>query len=256
MRKDKEIGLTTGGLDTGSLSDKPKSARDSIAEEYAPLLSGEKGARAQFDAFLELINTEIQAKEDAKVVSTVGATTMAGFGDFMSIKTKKIRGGGSGVIADEEPSDVQVPWGLVSVDDDEYSIQVGNIYTDFGSVSDDTILDIIDFDASFSLSASTVIYLDLEIADPPVLTLRAGSAWTEYPLTFKLTTSGVVKAERAYFRLWHGVSGDKPANKIGRQFDGFWMQRTCRSNDLVLAFGDHELDGGNRHISVPILFPM
>lgn len=278
----KEDGLTTGGLTTGSLSDRPENSaikqatpkeglttgslsdrpqsafdrnREKVAEQYAPALSGKEGALAQFDAVTELMRNQIEEYESGKIISSNGATSIQGFGQFLAIRSKKSQGQGSGTPEELGESDPG-PWGLFPVPDDKFSVQVGTIYKDFGSVDESTILDITAFDLAFELSATTVIYLELAVEDPLVMTLKAGAAWTEYPLTFKQSTSGILRVEKAYFRLWHGVAGVKPANTIGESFDGFWMKKTCRSNDLVLAYGDHELEGGTRNIPVPILFPM
>ena len=266
---DKEDGLTTGslsdrpensaikqasskeGLSTGSLFDRN---REKVAEQYAPALSGKEGALAQFDAMTELMRNQIEEYESGKIISSNGGASIKGFGQFLTLNSKKPQGRG-GVLEESGVPDPG-PWGLIAATGDAFSIRVGTIYTDFGSVADATLLSITSSNLTFTPSATTVVYLELQVADPPVMTLKAGSAWTEHPLTFKITTTGIIRVEKAYFRLWHGVSGGMPANSVGKQFDGFWLKRTSRSNDLVLAYGDHGLEDGTRNLPVPILFPM
>lgn len=248
-------GLKTGGLTTGSLSDNPaKSARDRIAEQYEPALSGSEGPRARFDTLRELINTEIGAYESGKVVSSTNGDSLDGFGQFLTLRIKQRNGRGGGTLPEEEVPSFG-PWDIIT-SGSAFGIAVGTIYKSFGSLADADLFTITSADLTFTPSATTVVYLELDNASTPTITLKAGAAWTEHPATFKLTTSGVVRAEKAFFRLWHGVSGDKPANAFGIQYDGFWMKKTFRSNDLVLGYGSYELDDTHRHIAVPVLFPM
>jgi hypothetical protein len=151
-----------------------------------------------------------------------------------------------------------LPWGLYPVGDGEYGITVGSIFKTFGSLDGAELITIVDDDTTFTPSATTIVYLEYDNTTPatPVLTLKTGAAWAEHPLTFKLSTTGVQRAEKSYFRLWHGVSGDKPEYSIGIQFDGFWMSYTSRANHLVMAYGDHELADSTNHIAVPILVSM
>ena len=149
-----------------------------------------------------------------------------------------------------------LPWSILSRGNGHVAIQVGTIYKSFGSLAEEDIFEIIDFDIEFELSDSTVIYLELDNLATPTITLKAGAAWDDFPSTFKLSTEGVVKAEKAFFRLWHAVVGEKPIGEIGKQYDGFYMKKTFRSNDLILGYGSYESDETHRHIAVPVLFPM
>lgn len=273
---DREDGLTTGslsdrpedsaikqaspksGLDTGSLSDRPPSAfdrnREAVAKQYEPALSGKEGALAQFDAFTELMRNQIEEYESGKVVSSKGDVSMQGFGQYMTLSSRRSEGRGGGVIEEPELAAVN-PWDIV-VSGESFGIAVGDIYKSFGSVDDTNLFTITGRDLTFTPSATRVVYLELENTSTPTITLKADTGWTGYPETFQLTTSGVIYAEKAFFRLWHGVSGDKPVNEFGIQYDGFWMKRTCRSKDLVIGYGSYELDDTFRHIAVPVLFPM
>lgn len=116
---DKEDGLTTGslsdrpensaikqaspkeGLSTGSLFDRN---REKVAEQYAPALSGKEGALAQFDAVTELMRNQIEEYESGKVVSSTGDTSLKGFGQFLTLSSKKPQGRGRGVFDDPEPN--------------------------------------------------------------------------------------------------------------------------------------------------------
>lgn len=260
----------SGGLKTGSLSDRPEnsnikqaspqsglqtgSIKDNIAAQYEPALSGSEGPRARFDTLRELINTEIGANEAGKVVSSSSGASLEGFGQFLVLNYKRDQNRGKGYV-EEEIAPSFGPWDIIT-SGEEFGIAVGTIYKSFGSVNDADTFTITDFDLTFTPSATTVVYLELGNLSTPTITLKAGAAWAEHPETFKLTTTGVVKAEKAFFRLWHGVSGNKPANAFGIQYDGFWMKKTFRSNDLVLGYGSYELDDTHRHIAVPVLFPM
>jgi hypothetical protein len=237
-------GLETGGLVSGKAK---------VAMEYAKSLSGAEGPEAMFDAV-----DEIAAKRAEQAINRLsfagrgGAAIFGVNGSFSVVSRQTTPDGGSRI---EEESQGLLPWDIVT-SGEEFGIAVGTIYKSFGSVNDADTFTITDFDLTFTPSATTVVYLELDNLSTPTITLKAGAAWTEHPETFKLTTTGVVKAEKAFFRLWHGVSGNKPANAFGIQYDGFWMKKTFRSNDLVLGYGSYELDDTHRHIAVPVLFPM
>jgi hypothetical protein len=269
--QEKEEGLTTGGLKTGSLSDRSEnsnikqaapmsglqtgSLRDHIAEQYEPALSGSEGPRARFDTLRELINTEIGSYESGKVVSSTGSDSLTGFGQFKTLRIS--RGGGRAATIPEVINPVYGPWGLVPFEDDgEYGINLGVIFKSFGSIAGSNKFTIEDPETTFTPSASTLVYLELDNTSTPTITLKAGAAWEEHPSTFKLATTGVIKAEKAYFCLWQGVEGQQPVGAAGVQFTGFWMHQMARSNYLILGYGSYELDDTHRHIAVPVLFPM
>lgn len=267
---DKEYGLTTGslsdrpensaikqaspkeGLSTGSLFDRN---REKVAKQYAPALSGKEGALAQFDAMTELMRNQIEEYESGKVVSSTGDTSLKGFGQFLTLSSKKPQGRGGSVLEESGVPDPG-PWGLIAATGNAFSIRVGNIYTSYASL--DSTLTITDADDEFTPAAGDAVWLELTNADTAdiEIKLKATSRWAEYPATYKFSSDDVPVVEKSYYMLWAFFGGTMPAGTRGVQITAdVYGVRFARAAELVLIWGSHELDDTYRVVPVPVLAP-
>lgn len=243
------------GLETGSVEIAKEgliSGKERVAMEYSKALSGEQGPEAMFDAVDEIAAKRAEQAINRLTFAGRGGAAIFGVNGSFSVVSRQVAPEATGMVERESAIN---PWDIVA-SGSLYGIAVGTIYKSFGSLAEEDLFSIIDFDLEFELSESTVVYLELDNTATPTIALKAEAEWDGFPETFKLTTEGVIKAEKAFFRLWHGVTGDMPANSFGIQFEDFWMKKTFRSNDLILGYGSYELDDTHRHIAVPVLFPM
>jgi hypothetical protein len=262
-QQDKEQGLTTG-----SLSDRPEnsaikqatpkqglisgSARDAVAKEYAPLLSGAKGDRAQFDAVLELIHNEISFYEDSKIVSSNNGDSFDGLGPHKTLKTRKTRGGASTIA--EESTRILSPWDIEVVDADAGSVKIfcGTIIKTASDLTGQ--ITITGATNTFTPSASQVARLKLAgTFDAPTATLEVAGDWTDYPAAYETTSSGATAALAAYFYpLWEFVS-TPDADTIPIKSGVHARKLVGPHHFLRNSAAYHE--AGNKPFAVPFLVP-
>ena len=247
-----------GGLQTGSLegAEGGLSAKQQVAREYEPALSGSKGPDARFDAIQELINIRVREANNSLTFSSPSGTQIFGLNGKYSI-TETGRRRKRPYVAPALPA--ISPWDLVGVGDNEsFAIpKPGRIYTSYGDSS--SLLTIEDADLEFSLGAGDLVWLELTFAGAeatPTITLKAGNPPTDWPKTYLVATPPATpKVTKAYFELYEGKSGTIPPTEFGAQRDGYWIRKSFRYGDSILIWGTHEFTEDYVYVPVPMLVP-
>jgi hypothetical protein len=143
-------------------------------------------------------------------------------------------------------------WSLAPAAGGKYRIaSPGRVYESYQRMDSD--IAIVDIDATFAIGSGDLVYLRLTNPAEPVLTLKWGPKPTEWPQTYKLSTTAVTTVEEAYYGLWEGVVGEMPEGETGIAKDGYWIKRYGRSLDSVLIWGASEVDESATHVPIPVM---
>jgi len=196
-----------GGLQTGSLegAEGGLSAKQQVAQQYEPALSGSKGPDARFDAIQELIDIRVREANNSLTFSSPSGTQIFGLNGKYSI-TGTVRRTKKQYVAPVKASSNARLWDIDIVDADAGTVRIGvpgsvRITDDVDSTG---LIEIRNINSVFSISVGRYIVLEWDAtSSPPVCTLKALSTWSDFPFPYTTAPSGEHKIfQKGYTPLW------------------------------------------------------